>query len=246
MRLHRGEVSAATLIQHHSTAGLQTIPIIRPFPQDTQHTKSDMDRREGHKHTHIPFHVAIDEFKNESRFEEARSPQRLDSTESSSTIAHGRVALDSRPQTPGYHSCESDEDIVLIDRSETISGPPSVATDNTVVNRMPSTASQPSMVLGTELTSGNMVLHNLIQPLGTMTTYEWVHGRRCPGDLDVKDISSKESIKVRCHSRVSQSTAAIEDEYGMVNHPSESFVACAGDWADVAALPASFDKTLRI
>ncbi|KAJ0290913.1 hypothetical protein COL940_000798 [Colletotrichum noveboracense] len=177
-----------------------------------------MDRREGHKHTHIPFHVAIDEFKNESRFEEARS----------------------------YHSCESDEDIVLIDRSETISGPPSVATDNTVVNRMPSTASQPLMVLGTELTSGNMVLHNLIQPLGTMTTYEWVHGRRCPGDLDVKDISSKESIKVRCHSRVSQSTAAIEDEYGMVNHPSESFVACAGDWADVAALPASFDKTLRI
>ncbi|KAK2768932.1 hypothetical protein CKAH01_00539 [Colletotrichum kahawae] len=200
-----------------------------------------MDRREGHKHTHIPFHVAIDEFKNESRFEEARSPQRLDSNESSSTIAHGRVA-----QTQGDQSSDSDDEMIVICHSDTLSGPPSVATDDTVVNRMQLAASQHSMVLGTELTSGNMDLHNLVQPLGTMTTYEWVHGRRCPGDLDVKDISSKESIKVRCHSRVSHSTAAIEDEYGMVNHPSESFVACAGDWADVAALPASFDKTLRI
>ncbi|KAL0939094.1 uncharacterized protein CTRU02_205704 [Colletotrichum truncatum] len=217
------------------------------FLQDTWHPPSIMAHQGNDKHVHTSSHTAAGEFQTDGRYQEDRSPQWNGSNESCPSIAQRRVARDFLNETPdGLLDNENGgDDIVLIDVSETILGPPSVATgsDHTVVDRVVSTY-QPPAVPGSALTTDNMVIHDLVQPLGFMSTYEWVHGRRCPGDMDVKDISSKESIRARCRSRLSHSTIALEDEYGMVNHPSEAFVACAGDWADVAALPASFDKTL--
>ncbi|KAF9879312.1 hypothetical protein CkaCkLH20_03545 [Colletotrichum karsti] len=201
-----------------------------------------MERLEGHKHTHIPFHAG--EFQHDSRYQEHRSPQWNISNESSPSIAQRRVA----PNTSdGAHDSlvGNDDDIVFISHSDTVSPPPSegAGSNGTVMNRKPTSIAPPPMLPGSAftLTSSNITIHNLeSQPSGARTIYEWMHGRRCPGDFDVKDISSKASIKVRCPSRVSHSTATHDDNYGMVNHESESFVTGAGDWAAETSLPADF------
>ncbi|GKT42013.1 uncharacterized protein ColSpa_02194 [Colletotrichum spaethianum] len=187
--------------------------------------------------THIPFHVASAEYQP-GNYSQQRSPQYKISNEPTSSLAEGRGALDDSGHDGGFE---------LIFSSEiTASGPPSDTTgsddtviDSTIMRRATGT----SAVLGSALTQNNMDLHDRVCPLGPLTTYQWIWGQPCPGGFDIKDASSKESMKVHVsHSRVSQATENLEVEYGLVNHPSEAYIAFAGYWADYAAGPAMQDE----
>ncbi|KAF6819608.1 hypothetical protein CPLU01_12986 [Colletotrichum plurivorum] len=210
-----------------------------------------MSYQKGHKHTQINFNLVAEEFQSDSRYQQHRRPQWNMSNDDSSSIAQRRVArTDPGPPVTGPHlDGNMDEEYCIIEPfHDSTSDHPSVSTgsDNTVVGPAPPRAGP---VLGglNSLTEDIMEIHNMIQPLGTVTTFEWVHGRRCPGDMDIKDISSRESMKVRRGgSRVSPSTVAGEEDFSIVNHPSGAFLAGAGDWADVNTLPNSFDKDLSM
>ncbi|WYZ34637.1 hypothetical protein EsH8_I_000913 [Colletotrichum jinshuiense] len=199
-----------------------------------------------------PSPATAEEYLNIDNYSQDRSPQYKPSNESPSSMAKGRVAR--RPSGPGQAcSLGVDHDgFELVSYSEaTASGPPSESTgsDDTIVNgTVVDRAAGTPTIPGSALTQNNMTLHDRVSPLGTMSTYQWLWGQPCPGGFDIKDTSSKDSLKVRvCRSRVSQTTEALENEFSMVNHPSEAFIACAGDWAaDVAAFPATFEESLPI
>ncbi|KAF6804934.1 hypothetical protein CSOJ01_09837 [Colletotrichum sojae] len=210
-----------------------------------------MSYQKGHKHTQINFNVVAEEFQSASRYQQHRSPQWNMSNDSSSSIAQRRVArTDPEPPVNGPQvDGNTDEEYCFVESfHDSTSDHPSVSTgsDNTAVGPALPRAGHGLAGLNS-LTEALMEIHNLVQPLGTVTTFEWVHGRRCPGDMDIKDISSRESMKVRRDgSRVSPSTVAGEEDFGIVNHPSGAFLAGAGDWADVNTLPTSFDKDLSM
>ncbi|KAK2033068.1 hypothetical protein LX32DRAFT_725481 [Colletotrichum zoysiae] len=86
-------------------------------------------------------------------------------------------------------------------------------------------------VLEPALTQNSIYLHDPVCPLGTTPTYEWVWSQPCPGGFDAKNALSRESMKVHAsHSRISQATDSLENEYGVVNNPLGSFSAFAGHW----------------
>ncbi|KAF6842729.1 hypothetical protein CMUS01_02790 [Colletotrichum musicola] len=209
-----------------------------------------MPYQKGHKHTQINFNIVAEEFQSASRYQQHRSPQWNMSNDSSSSIAQRRVArTDPEPPVNGPQvDGNTDEEYYFVDYRDSTSDHPSISTgsDDTVVDRALPRAEHGLAGLNS-LTEAIMKIHNMVQPLGTVTTFEWVHGRRCPGDMDIKDISSRESMKVRRGgSRVSPSTVAGEEDFGIVNHPSGAFLTGAGDWADVNTLPNSFDKDLSL
>ncbi|KAK2020341.1 hypothetical protein LZ32DRAFT_21563 [Colletotrichum eremochloae] len=186
--------------------------------------------------THHDFLVGSVEYQP-GNFSQQRSPQYKISNESASSLAEARVAPADSDHDGGFE---------FISLSEaTASRPPSEATgsDDTVIESaiMRGTAGTPA-VLDFALTQDNIHLHNRGCPLGTTPTYQWIWGQPCPGGFDIKDTSSRESLKVHVsRSRVSQATDSLENEYGLVNHPSESFIAFAGHWADVPAGPLTVD-----
>ncbi|KAK1600283.1 uncharacterized protein LY79DRAFT_533143 [Colletotrichum navitas] len=183
--------------------------------------------------THLDFSVGP----QPGNFSQQRSPQYKISNESASALAKGHGA----PADSGH-----DGGFVVITRGEaTASGPPSEATgsDDTVIDSaiMRRAAGAPA-VLDSALTQNNIHLHDRVCPLGTMPIYQWIWGQPCPGGFDIKDTSSRESMKVHvAHSRASQAIDILENEYGVVNHPPESFIAFAGHWADVPAGPMTLD-----
>ncbi|KAK1998569.1 hypothetical protein LX36DRAFT_27685 [Colletotrichum falcatum] len=182
---------------------------------------------------HLESPVGSEEYQL-GNFSEERSPQYKISNESASSLAEG------------YGAPTDDGGFEFISLSEaTAAGPPSEATvsDDTVMDgaAMRGTAATPS-VLDSALTQNNIHLHDRVCPLGTMPTYQWIHGQPCPGGFDIKDTSSRESMKVHVsHSCLSQAADSLENEYGVVNHPSESFIAFAGHWADVPTGPIVLD-----
>ncbi|KAK1984088.1 hypothetical protein LZ30DRAFT_687126 [Colletotrichum cereale] len=170
-------------------------------------------------------------------FSQQRSPQYKISNESASSLAEGHGA----PADSGH---DGGFDVISLSEAAA-SGPPSETTgsDDTVIDGaiMRGAAGTPA-VLGSALTRNNIHLHDRVCPLGTMPTYQWVWGQPCRGGFDIKDTSSKESMEVHVsHSRASQATENLEAEYGLFNHPSESFIAFAGHWADVPAGPMTLD-----
>ncbi|OHW92038.1 hypothetical protein CSPAE12_09394 [Colletotrichum incanum] len=191
--------------------------------------------------SHISFHVTSAEYQP-GNFSQQRSPQYKISNEPASSLAEGSGALADSGHDGGFE---------VVSFSEvTASGPPSETTgsDDTVINStIMRRTTKTSAVLGSALTQDNIDLHDRLCPLGTMTTYQWIWGQPCPGGFDVKDTSSKDSMKVHVsRSRVSHVTENLENDYGVINHPSEAYIAFAGDWADVATGPAMLDELDRL
>ncbi|KAK2050253.1 hypothetical protein LZ31DRAFT_213056 [Colletotrichum somersetense] len=186
--------------------------------------------------THLDFPVGSAGYQP-GKFSQQRSPQYKISNEPASALAEGHGA----PPDLGQ---DGDFDIISLGEAAA-SGPPSEATgsDDTVIasDVMRGAVGTPA-VLDSALTQNNIHLHDRVCPLGTMPTYQWIWGQPCPGGFDIKDTSSRESMKVHVsHSRISQATDSLENEYGVVNHPPESFIAFAGHWADVPTGPMTLD-----
>ncbi|KAK1687596.1 hypothetical protein BDP55DRAFT_81144 [Colletotrichum godetiae] len=195
-------------------------------------------------HSHPSFPSATPEHPSVDNFSEHRSPQYKVSNEPSSSFADRRVArVMPGPELKYTSDLDDDGDFDMISHSEVAASRTTSETagsDDTVINSLATIATATtSVVPGSALTIDNMNLLDTQLPLGTVSTYRWIWGQGCPGGFDIKDNSSKDSMKVHIsHSRVSRATDTLENEYGMANHPSEAFITCAGDWADVAAGPA--------
>ncbi|OHE95747.1 hypothetical protein CORC01_08888 [Colletotrichum orchidophilum] len=202
------------------------------------HQEDNMPPQHGFQNA-TPKHHSVD------NYSEDRSPQYKVSNEPASSIADRRVALNVSRSDQTYTSDVDDDDgFDMISYGEVTASRTSSETtgsDDTVVNSLAIVAMAATPVVpGSALTKDNMNLLDTQLPLGNVSTYQWIWGQSCPGGFDIKDNSSKDSMKVHIsHSRVSRATDALENEYGMANHPSEAFIACAGDWADVAARPAA-------
>ncbi|KAK1636899.1 hypothetical protein BDP81DRAFT_30393 [Colletotrichum phormii] len=200
-----------------------------------------MAQQEDDKHSHPKFRSAALEYPSVDNYSEHRSPQYKVSNEPSSSIADRRVAPNMPYFEPTYTSdLDDDGDFDMISHGEVAASRTTSETagsDDTVINSLATIAmATDPVVTGSALTMDNMNLLDTQLPLGTMSTYRWIWGQACPGGFDIKDNSSKDSMKVHIsHSRVSRATDTLENEYGMANHPSEAFITCAGDWADVAA-----------
>ncbi|OLN88515.1 hypothetical protein CCHL11_01701 [Colletotrichum chlorophyti] len=215
-----------------------------------------MYHQNGQQPTRNVFHTAVAEYSNMNTSSQGRSPQYNDSNDSAASIAQRRVA----PLIPHQTQVLSDDDVggdyAIISTDEAaVPGPPSVTTasEDTIVNQSRTSDMQrtacTSISPGSALTQDNISLHDRVLPIGIMSTYQWVWGRPFPGGLDAKDTSSKDSIRVRVgQSHASQTTDTAENEgYGVINHPSDAFITCAGDWAaDIAAFPATLDENLPI
>ncbi|GJC92084.1 hypothetical protein ColKHC_00910 [Colletotrichum higginsianum] len=203
---------------------------------------TNMPHPQDRKHNHMLFHVDPADYQHDN-YSPQRSPQYKLSNESASSLAQGHDPL---------ADSEDDGSFAVISLSEeaTASGALSETTgsDDTVVDQTATRrAAGTPAVLGSALTQDNIHLHDRVYPLGSLSTYQWVWGQPCLGGFDIKDTSSKESMKVHVsRSRDSQATENLDSEYGVVNHPSEAYVAFAGDWADVAADPAMMEELDRL
>ncbi|KXH51018.1 hypothetical protein CSIM01_12098 [Colletotrichum simmondsii] len=203
-----------------------------------------MAHQEDTKHSHPESHNTTLRHPAVGNYSEHRSPQYKVSNEPSSSIADRRVARNMPGSEPTYTSdVEVDGGFAMISHHEVTASRTSSETtgsEDTVLNSLATIAMATAPIVpGSALTIDNMNLLDTQLPLGNISTYQWLWGQPCPGGFDIKDNSSKDSMKVHIsHSRVSRATDSFEKEYGMANHSSEAFITCAGDWADVAAGPA--------
>ncbi|TQN70993.1 hypothetical protein CSHISOI_04490 [Colletotrichum shisoi] len=208
----------------------------------TPRLDTKMPHPQDRKHNHMLFHVDPADYQH-GNYSPQRSPQYKLSNESASSLAQGHDPLADSGDEESFA-------VISLSEEATTSGALSETTgsDDTVVD--PTTARRAagtSAVLGSALTQDNIHLHDRVYPLGSLSTYQWVWGQPCLGGFDIKDTSSNESMKVHVsRSRVSQATENLDSEYGVVNHPSEAYIAFAGDWADVAADPSMMEELDRL
>ncbi|TDZ27214.1 hypothetical protein C8035_v012016 [Colletotrichum spinosum] len=201
-----------------------------------------MDRKEGHKHTHIPFHVDAQESQPDGRYQEHRSPQYKASNEPSQSLgplsANNNLPFTDLSTMSISHE-NHEEDFLLVDPFDATSSDGTIVLDHAV-----SVVAEPSIGSASALTANNMNVHDRVARSYIGFMNDWLLDGRCAGDFVNRDTAPQESLQLDGgNSRVSPSTIVGDDDYVIYNHPSENFVTGAGHWADIA-MP--LDSSLHI